>query len=572
MLRSLRAIVWLRWRLLANSVRGGKRRDRMEQISRAFALAMPFIIAAMLAGSMLAMTIVAFLGGRAVAAGGAPAPVVLLVLRGVLLAVLVVVVILGAGSPSQTTLGRYTRLLLLPIPRRALHLVEVAAHLTDPWIVLVASGLFAFAAGLAAGGRTGAALVALVAAVAVLSLLAVVGAWLSFLVGWLFRSRRRGELFSLVFVLALTLVSFVPMYFSDKFAAGQREARAAGQPRPQRTIDGFNRSLPVYVRVLPSEQYGAAISAALEGRVWSANAAVLILLGEAGLLFAASAAAHARMLTGLEGDRRRRKAGDLPAPGFRLPFVTPAVSAVTWAQFRTASRSVRGRLGVLLPGPLLATLTAVLSRLQSEDAEWAVTAAAHGYLVLGGGVVFSLYSLLAFVMNLFGSDRAGLTLQLLAPISARELAWGKLLGCGLLFSTAMAICLVAALIVAPVGSPYYWMAAILGAMATFLLLGPVAVWLSALFPLASDLSKTGSGGNAHSVPTLAGTFLVLLLAAPAALIVAAAQFWFKQPALALVGVAAWLVFALCVSVPFVNLAARTITARKENLALTAQGR
>ena len=86
------------------------------------------------------------------------------------------------------------------------------------------------------------------------------------------------------------------------------------------------------------------------------------------------------------------------------------------------------------------------------------------------------------------------------------------------------------------------------------------------------LSKTGSGGNAHSVPTLAGTFLVLLFAAPAMLIVAVAQFWFKQPALALAGMAAWLVLSLAISIPLVNLASRAIPSRKENLALTAQGK
>jgi hypothetical protein len=571
MLRSLRAIVWLRWRLLINSVRGGKRRDRMEQISRVFALAMPFVIAAMLTGSVLATGIVGFLGGRAVAAGGAPAPVVVLVLRGVLLLILIVTIILASGSPSQTALGKYTRLLLLPIPRPVLHLVEVVAHLADPWIVIVASGLVAFAAGLATGGRAGAALLTIVATVVVLALLAAVGSCLSFLVGWLFRSRRRGEIFTLVFVLLLTLVSFVPMYLSDKLTSGRREARAAGQPRPPQTVEGFNASLPVWVRVLPSEQYGSTVSAALEGRTGAATLALAVLFGQAALLFAASAAAHARMITALEGDRRHRKMGDVPAVGFRLPFVTPAVSAVTWAQFKTASRSVRGRLGILLPGPMLATLTAVLSRIP-EEGQWAVTAAANGYLVLAGGAVFSLYSLLAFVMNLFGSDRAGLTLQFLAPISARELAWGKLLGCGLVFSTAIALCLVAGLIVAPNGSPFYWIAAILGAIATFFLLGPVAVWLSALFPLASDLSKTGSGGNAHTVPTLAGTFLVLLIAAPAVAIGIAARFWFEQPALALVGMTAWLIFAIAISIPLVNLAARAIPMRKENLALTAQGR
>ena len=37
-LRGLRAIVWLRWRLLRNSISGGRKRDSLEQVSRAMAL------------------------------------------------------------------------------------------------------------------------------------------------------------------------------------------------------------------------------------------------------------------------------------------------------------------------------------------------------------------------------------------------------------------------------------------------------------------------------------------------------------------------------------------------------
>ena len=38
MMRNLRAFVWLRWRLLVNSLRGGRKRDRLEEISRVLAM------------------------------------------------------------------------------------------------------------------------------------------------------------------------------------------------------------------------------------------------------------------------------------------------------------------------------------------------------------------------------------------------------------------------------------------------------------------------------------------------------------------------------------------------------
>ena len=65
--RALRAIVWLRWRLLKNSVTSGKKRDALEQISRAMALVVPVVIAALSIGTFVAFSIGGFLGGQAVA-------------------------------------------------------------------------------------------------------------------------------------------------------------------------------------------------------------------------------------------------------------------------------------------------------------------------------------------------------------------------------------------------------------------------------------------------------------------------------------------------------------------------
>jgi hypothetical protein len=53
-IRSLRAFIWLRWRLLANGLRGGRRRDTIEQISRSLQLFMPIILGVMSLGIVVA--------------------------------------------------------------------------------------------------------------------------------------------------------------------------------------------------------------------------------------------------------------------------------------------------------------------------------------------------------------------------------------------------------------------------------------------------------------------------------------------------------------------------------------
>lgn len=571
MIRSLRAIIWLRWRLLANSLRGGRRRDKMEQISRALAVFVPLLLVALSFGSVVAASVLGFLAGRAVATGLVEPGLIVFIFRIALAILVMVLLVLTAGSPAQTTLGRYTRLLLLPIPRRVLHLVEVLANLADPWLALMASGLVAFGVGMLAGGRPGAALVAAAAGLAVLGVLATLASCLSFMVGWLFRGRRRGELFTLVFVLSLSLVSFVPMYLSRQFDSRKQDARREEARQQTFSVEEFDQRLPFWSRAFPPELYGRAVRAGVAGNATGAALAIAALVIEASLLFSASSVAHRKMLGSLEGEGRRSRRADARTIGLRLPILGPTASAVAWAQFRTALRSVRGRLIVLLPGPMVALMTTLFRNMPGEEG-WALSAVGHGHLLLGAGIIFCFYSLAAFSMNLFASDRAGLTLQLLAPVSDRQLAWGKVAGCAMIFAAAIGVAVLAIIFVAPTGSLFSWLAVLVGAAATYLLLSPIAVWLSALFPQASDLSKTGAGGNPHPLPMFVGTFLVLILAAPAGAILAAAEFWLERPALALPAMLVWTLLAAVVAIPFVSLASRTIGARRENLALTAQGR
>jgi hypothetical protein len=219
---------------------------------------------------------------------------------------------------------------------------------------------------------------------------------------------------------------------------------------------------------------------------------------------------------------------------------------------------------------MLGVLTLAFRGFPSET--WATTAAEQGYLLLGAATIFTLYSMHAVSMNFFGSDRAGLTLQLLSPVTDRELAWGKVAGFGMVVATGLAVCVVTALGVAPSGPAPYWAATLIGGIATFVLLCPLAIWFSALFPVASDLSKTGAGGNPHPLPMIVGTLCTAAYAMPAAGIIMAAEFYFQSEMMAVPLMLGWLILCVAICVPLVNVTSRTIGMRRENLALVAQGR
>jgi hypothetical protein len=198
--------------------------------------------------------------------------------------------------------------------------------------------------------------------------------------------------------------------------------------------------------------------------------------------------------------------------------------------------------------------------------------ASNGHLLVGAGGLFCLYALQPITMNMFGSDRAGLTLEFLSPIADAELARGKIVGCAMILGVGLMLALVPALVVAANSPPALWVAVVLGVVTAYLLLGPLYVWLSAIFPVASDLSKTGSGGNPHPLPMFVGMVFSLFAALPAAAIVLLAQFWLDRPILAPLLMSVWLLVAAAVSLPLVGVAARAIAVRRENLALVAQGK
>ncbi len=560
MIRQLRAFAWLRWRLLLNGVRGARRRDTLEQISRVLALAAPIAIVVFSLGSVIALSIGGFIAGRTLAGGSDISDIVLLIVRAALAGQLVVVVLMPMGIGTQSP-SKFARLLLLPIHRRVLHFVEVLSGFADPWIFVVAPGLFMLVAGLAAGGALSAVPVMLLAGAGLLAVLLSLGALVSFLTSWVMRDRRRAEWTTLLFVVGISIAGLLPHILGTDLARRSREATAKGRDRPGFSVARIEEALPPWTKVLPSEMYGSALSARTHAASYAWVAGLWI---EAALVYLLSGLVHRRLLYSSEGQSRRRADARLAALP-RLPLLSTAASAVAIVQFRTGIRSVRGRLAVLLPGPMMGLLALVLAR-APEEASWIAAISDNGHLVFGASLIFAIYALQPFLMNQFASDRAGFTLQMLLPVSVRELVWGKTVGMFGMFMAAAVLSLLVTGLGTGGGSPLLWMAVLVAGTATFFTLTPVAALMSAMFPVASDLSKTGSGGNPHGAAMLVGTFLVLIAAAPPGLIL---LFGPRFSGMATLGASfAWAMAVAVVVVPLLALAANVVTARRENMYIT----
>jgi hypothetical protein len=188
------------------------------------------------------------------------------------------------------------------------------------------------------------------------------------------------------------------------------------------------------------------------------------------------------------------------------------------------------------------------------------------------GVAFAFMTLEASTLNQFAMDRAGLTLEFLAPVSDRDLIRGKAAGGAILAASRALLCYLAALIIAPGGSPFLWLAVIAGGAAVFFLLAPGGAIISALLPKTTDVGRIGKGGKPHPVASFLGMLCIAAGAGPAVGLVLGALFLFESPALAFLLVAGWAAVAAAISLPLFRLAESLLAQRRENLALVAQGR
>lgn len=408
----LLTLIWLKWRLLRNSLRSSKAVvNRVASIlGMLLALFAALIVALLLGVAAYALSQPDALGDafRRTASqdssASASAEFIFFSMFG-LIYLMWATVPLSIGGSKQFDAGK---LLMYPITLRKLFAVDFLSELTTLHSIFAIPAVVAICIGVALGtGNTAAAL--LTAIPAILFGIAL-SKWLSTTIGSLLRRKRaRGE----------TIVALIG-------AVAGLTAAVAGQVAPIlfKHAESF-RSL----RWTPP---GAAAFLLVGTATDTAGYAVaFITLSAYGVaLVIATYWIARRAALGMEGRRRQRTAVVANTmtgyAGWQLPFVSAELSAVVEKEVRYALRNAQVRMMALMPLILIVIRVVNAQRLGTEEAAPPGTFMTYGAgLLATGGVLYVFLILAGLSCNHFAFEEGGMRTLILSPIDRRKILLGK---------------------------------------------------------------------------------------------------------------------------------------------------
>ena len=560
-LRIFRSLAWLRWRLLVNALLHAGRRDRMERLSRALEPMGPILTVLLTVPAFVAL---AGLGAMAGATVADPAwDSVWAVARILLAALLIAALSIPFVASGGRQLAGLRRLLLLPISRFTLFLTESASGMADPWTALAIPLALAIPAGVWWSYGPAAGLMTAAGGAIFVVLLAGVSSFCSSLLALLARNRARAELITVIAMIVLPMLGMIPGLAESRRVSSRAEnvGTTAGERSP-----GDQNDWPGWTVALPSEMYAASVARSAGGQLGDAVLPMTGLLLWAAVFNAGSWMAFRRIYESptASGGHRIGAPGTVRLSSF--PFLSSPAAAVAAAQIRLVLRSPRGR--TCLIGPLLMLVIFGILMWGGRDgpAEWIRESGG-----LGLATVVAFFSLLAMhpiIVNQFAADGAGLTLQLLLPLTNRDLLIGKVASGAVISILPTVLVLVLAFAAFPGGPLSLWAALPLGLMATYAVIAPLAAAMSVLFPRAVNLNAMGRQSNPHQAASFVTTFATLAAAAiPVGLGVAAVAF--GVPYLGLVLMLTWLILTVIVGYLLLGPVEHVLDRRRENLAIVA---
>jgi hypothetical protein len=561
-LRFVSASARMRWRVLMNSLERSGRRDRLERFSRAVEYLGPVFIGLMMLPTAAALGIAGLLAGAALGGTASPAPMLTVaVVRFSLVAVVAATLITPIAFPLGHQAGAIVRLLLIPVERAMLFLGQLAGAVADPWVAAIVPMIALVPIGLLWPGRIIAALVAAAAGALILGLLLATTTFVSSVVQLVLRDRRRAEVAMLIIVVVLPVLVMLPTMLRtnerrDRVSV-ERPAERVRMPAPLRTA----------IAVAPSELYIRAIQRAAGAQPGSTLGPLAGLAAWTLVVTGLAYAVYVRLLEVPAGTRRAAvQLG--PREARSVPGLSPGASAVALAELRLVLRTPRGRS--VLVAPLLVFLVFAIATWQRPGRLSLPFLEDGGGLALGAfGVAIMLMSIAPIVMNQFAIDRAGLTLTFLSPLSDRELLEGKAAAGALVLAAPMTVAIVLSYALLPGGPPGLWLALVLGGVAAYLTLSPVAAALSAIFPRAVDMNSIGSGSNPHQFANLLGLVALVLSVLPPVGLSLLAVHVLQDARLAAIFGALWCAAAAGLHLFLMRIVTPILTARRENLALVA---
>ena len=409
----LLTLIWLKWRLLRNSLRSSKAVvNRVASIlGMLVALLLSLIVALILCFAAYALSQPGALSQAmrrttpSDLSGSAYIEFIFFSMVGVIY-LMWATVPLSIGGSKQFDAGK---LLMYPITLRKLFAVDFVSELTTlhsvfavPAVIAICTGV-----GLGTGNLTG----ALITGIPILLFGIALSKWLSTTIGSLVRRKRaRGE----------TMVALIG-------AVVGLTAAVAGQVAPIlfKHAESF-RSL----RWTPPGAAAFMLVGEEANNPIAYLKAFLTLSGYAIALILATYWIARRAALGVEGRKKRKVVIETAATngysGWQLPLVPAQLSAVIEKELRYAMRNAQVRMLALMP-LILIVVRAVNSR------RWATgrPPASEDFLTYGsgliatGGVLYVFVILAGLSCNLFAFEEGGMRTLILSPIDRRKILLGK---------------------------------------------------------------------------------------------------------------------------------------------------
>jgi hypothetical protein len=421
-------LIWLKWRLMRNSLRSSK-----AVVNKAASIAGILIALVLSVVVALILGIVAYglstpgaLGNvfRRTAAGDASAAAsaefIFFSIVGILY-LMWATVPLSIGGSKQFDAGK---LLMYPITLRKLFAVDYASELTTLHSVFAIPAMLAICIGSGLGSGNLAA--ALITAIPATLFGVALSKWLSATLGSVVRRKRaKGE----------TMVALIG-------AVAGLGAAAAGQLAP--LLFEHAESI-LWLRWTPP----GAVAFLLVGesaQAFSYGAAFLILSVYAVALVIATYWIARRAALGLEGRRKQRRATKSvtdPAgySGWELPFVSAELSAIVEKEVRYAMRNAQVRMMALMPLIIILIRLVNSQRFAGERPDGGFLTYSSG-LMASGGVLYVFLILAGLSCNLFAFEEGGMRTLILSPVERRTILLGKNIAIAVvafLFSTLLLI-------------------------------------------------------------------------------------------------------------------------------------
>ena len=496
----LLTLIWLKWRLLRNSLRSSKAvvNKAASILGMLMALALSLMLALILFGVAYALTQPEVFGDavRRSAARelpeGASTEFIFFSIFGILYLTWATVP-LSIGGSKQFDAGK---LLMYPITLRKLFAIDFVSELTTLHSVFAVPAVLAvcIGAGLGSGNLTKTLIIAVPAILFGVAL----SKWLSTIIGSLVRRKRaRGEtiiaLIGAIVGLGGALAGQVaPLLF--KHAESIRSLRWT-PPGTVAFLLGAN----------PAEDTPAFAIA------------FVLLTSYAVALIVATYWIAQRAALGLEG-RRKQKAAAVPTPAaagyaaWQLPFVSAELSAVVEKEIRYAMRNAQVRMMAFMPLLIIVIRLVNSQRMGTARPQAPSYFLAYGSgLIATGGVLWVFLMLAGLSCNHFAFEEDGMRTLILSPVDRRKILLGKNLAITALAVVFSSILLIFNAIVFQDLTPSTLLFIALSFVTFAAIISSAGNWLSIRFP---KRMRFGKRLNLSGVSGLLLIPLIITLALP----------------------------------------------------------